>query len=55
MRYGHGTCTTYCAALVNVAKSFSALEHKRTWQGTVPETSAKVYGAWRIPAYSGMY
>ena len=27
---------------------------KRKQQGTVPETSAKVYGAWRIPAYSAI-
>ena len=34
---------------------FSALECKRTWQSTIPETLAKVYVAWRMPTYSTMY
>ena len=31
------------------------VEAAKTWQSTVPETLAKVYGTWRIPAYSAMY
>ena len=25
-------------------QKFSVLEHHKTWQGTIPETSAQVYG-----------
>ena len=42
----------HCAVLIKATKMFSALECNRTWQGTVPETPAKVYGTWCIPAYS---
>ena len=43
-------------ALVEAVKSLAPSKYKRTWQSTVPKTSAtKVYGAWRIPAYSAMY
>ena len=38
----------HSTALVEAAKSLApSNKHNRTWQGTVPETSAKVYGgAW---------
>ena len=47
-------CTVPCNSVVNEAlkideQKFNALERKRTWQGTVPETSAKVYGACCTP------
>ena len=42
-RYGHGTCTILQLTLKWLHK-FSALKCKRTWQGTVPETSVKLYG-----------
>ena len=44
-RYGHDS-----TALVE-AKFSALINVKKTWQSTIPETSAKVYGAWRIPTY----
>ena len=42
MRYGQWACTILQHSLKRLKAS--ALKHHRTWQGTVPETSAKVYG-----------
>ena len=56
MRHGHGTCTT-AQVLIRVVKSLAPSNlhvHNRTWQGTVPETSAIVYGVWCTPTYSAM-
>ena len=36
----------HSTALIEAAKKFSALKCKKTWQSTVPKTSAKVYGTW---------
>ena len=43
----------HSTALVEVAKKSSTLECTRMWQSTIPETSAKVYGAWHN--YTRMY
>ena len=54
MRHGHGTCTT-AQVLIRAVKSLAPSNiRNRTWQGTVPETSAIVYGAWCTPTYSAM-
>ena len=47
MRYGHGTCTILQHSFQAV-KKFSTLKCKRHGKSTVPETSSKVYGSWRI-------
>ena len=54
MRYGHGTCTILQHSL-KWLKKIGTLECNRTWQSAVPETSAKVYGAWCIPTVHGVY
>ena len=50
-----GTGLYHSTALVEAVKSLATLKYEGTWQSTVPETSAKVYGAWHIPMYSAVY
>ena len=40
-----GTCAILQHLLTEAAKSLMPSNVKRTWQGTIPETSVKVYGA----------
>ena len=53
MRYEHRTCTI----LQHYSKllKFSTLELKKTWQGTVPETSAKVMVRYRTRNLGSSY
>ena len=45
----------HCAALIKVAKSLAPLNVIGHGKVLYQKTSAKVYGAWHIPAYSVMY